>query len=61
MEELKLGMKPVKKHWHFDKRKASNPQITKTKRFSDGRVFIDYPDGRKIIRMPDGTERERTL
>ena len=61
MEELKLGMKPIKKNWQFDERKAIRSEITVTKKLGDGRLFVDYPDGRKVIRMPDGTERERAL
>jgi hypothetical protein len=61
MRELRMGIKPVRKYWEYDFFKANKSQITKIKRFSDGRVFVDYPDGRKVVRMPDGTERERCL
>jgi len=61
MKELRLGMKPIKKNWHFDDTKARHHQITRVKKLSDGRAFVDYPDGRKVIRMPDGTEIERNL
>jgi hypothetical protein len=61
MEQLRLGMKPIKKNWHFDEGKVRHFQITRIKKLSDGRAFVDYPDGRKVIRMPDGTEFERNL
>ena len=61
MAQLRLGMKPIKKNWHFDEGKVRHFQITRIKKLSDGRAFVDYPDGRKVIRMPDGTERERSL
>ena len=61
MTQLRLGMKPIKKNWHFDERKVRHFQITRIKKLSDGRAFVDYPDGRKAIRMPDGTEIERNL
>ena len=61
MEQLRLGMKPIKKNWHFDEGKVRHSQISRIKKLSDGRAFVDYPDGRKVIRMPDGTERERSL
>lgn len=47
MAQLRLGMKPIKKNWHFDQRKATKSEITITKRFSDGRLF-DVQVGRKI-------------
>jgi len=61
MRELRKGMRPIRKNWEYDFFKSGKNQITKIKRLSDGRVFVDYPDGRKVIRMPDGTERERNL
>ena len=61
MKELRLGMKPIKKNWHFDDTKVQHHQITRVNKFSDGRAFVDYPDGRKVIRLPDGTEIERNL
>lgn len=61
MRELRMGIKPARKNWEYDFFKANKSQITKIKRLSDGRVFVDYPDGRKVIRIPDGTEIERNL
>jgi hypothetical protein len=61
MRELRMGIKPVRKNWEFDYSKSTKSQITRIRRFSDGRAFVDYPDGRKVIRIPDGTEIERNL
>jgi len=61
MTQLRLGMKPIKKNWHFDERKVRHFQITRIKKLSDGRAFVDYPDGRKVVRIHDGTEIERNL
>ena len=61
MKQLRLGMKPIRKNWHFDEGKVQRSQITRIKKLADGRAFVDYPDGRKVIRIPDGTEIERKL